>query len=75
MWSPGWGPGIGEEHQKKNWREELNAVCGSLKKWVQILGGPVVKASSCNTGGAGWLPGGGAKILRSHMPQGQKTDC
>ena len=42
----------------------------STNAYQDFLGGPVVKTSPSNTGGAGSNPSQGAKI--SHMPQGQK---
>ena len=38
-------------------------------KFRDFPGGPVVKTLPSNAGGAGSVPGGGAKI---HMPPGQK---
>ena len=41
-------------------------------KYGDIPGGPVVETSPSNAGGAGSIPGRGAKIPRALQPKNQK---
>ena len=41
---------------------------------MDFPGGPVVKTSPCNIGGAGLIPGWGAKIPGASWPKKHKTE-
>ena len=43
----------------------------SRKAWKDLPGGPVVKTSSSNVGGAGLIPGQGARIPHASWPKNQ----
>ena len=52
-------------------KETYKYVSESKKALRDFPGGPVVKTSPSNTGGAGSVPGQGAKILHASRPKNQ----
>ena len=59
-----------------NSENEFNAIkeIASKSSHQNFSGGPVVKISPSNAGGADSVPGGGAKILRPSWPKNIKQE-
>ena len=62
--------------RKGNKRKSTNIWKSKNEQNGDFLGGPVVKTSSSNAGGAGLIPGQGAKIPHDSWPENQyKTEA